>query len=77
MSPTSITMTGYGVSPGVAWAPLARMTPPVIPDPDEAPGENRRLAAAALDSTGPAAAHTSAQEMTEAFRAAAPDGKGL
>ncbi|SDN27254.1 phosphoenolpyruvate--protein phosphotransferase [Streptomyces wuyuanensis] len=40
MSPTSITMTGYGVSPGVACAPLARMTPPVITDPDEAPGEN-------------------------------------
>ncbi|MBD0842172.1 phosphoenolpyruvate--protein phosphotransferase [Streptomyces sp. TRM68416] len=33
-------MTGYGVSPGLACAPLARMTPPVITDPDEAPGEN-------------------------------------
>ncbi|MFG3309696.1 phosphoenolpyruvate--protein phosphotransferase [Streptomyces wuyuanensis] len=40
MSTTSITMTGYGVSPGVACAPLARMTPPVITDPDEAPGAN-------------------------------------
>ncbi|MEU2110272.1 phosphoenolpyruvate--protein phosphotransferase [Streptomyces sp. NPDC019507] len=40
MSPASITMTGYGVSPGLACAPLARMTPPVITDPDAAPGEN-------------------------------------
>ncbi|MER7817177.1 phosphoenolpyruvate--protein phosphotransferase [Streptomyces sp. NPDC096153] len=38
MSPTSTVMIGYGVSPGLACAPLARMTPPVITDPDEAPG---------------------------------------
>ncbi|MBT2369801.1 hypothetical protein J7E88_32155 [Streptomyces sp. ISL-10] len=42
MSPTSTTMTGHGVSPGVACAPLARMTPPVVSDPDDAPGGNRR-----------------------------------
>ncbi|WP_225320773.1 putative PEP-binding protein [Streptomyces luteolifulvus] len=40
MSPTPTTMTGYGVSPGLPCAPLARMTPPVIPDPEQAPGEN-------------------------------------
>ncbi|MBT2393953.1 phosphoenolpyruvate--protein phosphotransferase [Streptomyces sp. ISL-1] len=33
-------MTGHGVSPGLACAPLARMTPPVVTDPDEAPGDN-------------------------------------
>lgn len=38
MSPTATTMTGHGVSPGLACAPLARMTPPAVTDPDEAPG---------------------------------------
>ncbi|MET9671259.1 phosphoenolpyruvate--protein phosphotransferase [Streptomyces sp. NPDC006475] len=33
-------MNGYGVSPGLACAPLVRMTPPVITDPDETPGQN-------------------------------------
>ncbi|MFJ8636345.1 phosphoenolpyruvate--protein phosphotransferase [Streptomyces sp. NPDC093568] len=31
-------MAGYGVSPGLACAPLVRMTPPVVTDPEEEPG---------------------------------------
>ncbi|MFE5894765.1 phosphoenolpyruvate--protein phosphotransferase [Streptomyces sp. NPDC056462] len=38
MSAAFVTMTGYGVSPGLACAPLVRMTPPVVTDPDEEPG---------------------------------------
>ncbi|MFI1400422.1 phosphoenolpyruvate--protein phosphotransferase [Streptomyces sp. NPDC020681] len=38
MSTSSTTMTGHGVSPGLACAPLIRMTPPVITDPCETPG---------------------------------------
>ncbi|MDQ1006761.1 phosphotransferase system enzyme I (PtsI) [Streptomyces sp. V4I23] len=40
MSASSTTMTGYGVSPGLACAPLIRMTPPVVTDPAEASGED-------------------------------------
>ncbi|MEU0397249.1 phosphoenolpyruvate--protein phosphotransferase [Streptomyces sp. NPDC006208] len=36
----STTMTGYGVSPGLASAPLIRMTPPVITDPCGSPGDD-------------------------------------
>jgi phosphotransferase system enzyme I (PtsI) len=40
VSASSTTMTGYGVSPGLACAPLIRMTPPVITEPNETPGDN-------------------------------------
>ncbi|MDQ0848016.1 phosphoenolpyruvate--protein phosphotransferase [Streptomyces sp. V1I6] len=40
MSAASTTMTGYGVSPGLACAPLIRMAPPVVTDPAEAPGDD-------------------------------------
>ncbi|MFJ5779862.1 phosphoenolpyruvate--protein phosphotransferase [Streptomyces sp. NPDC093094] len=33
-------MSGYGVSPGLACAPVARLALPVTTDPDEAPGGN-------------------------------------
>ncbi|WP_406404906.1 hypothetical protein OH805_37605 [Streptomyces sp. NBC_00879] len=42
MSASSTAMTGYSVSPGLACAPLIRMTPPVIADPGEAPGDDSR-----------------------------------
>ncbi|MFJ9752290.1 phosphoenolpyruvate--protein phosphotransferase [Streptomyces chartreusis] len=38
MSPAFVTMTGYGVSPGLACAPMVRMTPPAVTDPGEEPG---------------------------------------
>lgn len=40
MSPTSLTATGHGVSPGLAYAPMIRMTPPVVTDPDGPPGDD-------------------------------------
>ncbi|MFH0518556.1 phosphoenolpyruvate--protein phosphotransferase [Streptomyces sp. M41] len=38
MNPASVTLTGYGVSPGLACAPMVRMTPPAVTDPEEEPG---------------------------------------
>ncbi|MDQ0945774.1 hypothetical protein [Streptomyces sp. V1I1] len=42
MSASSTTMTGCSVSPGLACAPLVRMTPPAITDPYGTPGDNPR-----------------------------------
>ncbi|WP_367318104.1 putative PEP-binding protein [Streptomyces sp. HUAS ZL42] len=40
MSAPSTTMAGYGVSPELACAPLIRMMPPLVTDPDEAPDDD-------------------------------------
>ncbi|MGW6955294.1 phosphoenolpyruvate--protein phosphotransferase [Streptomyces chartreusis] len=40
MSRGFVTLTGYGVSPGLACAPMVRMTPPAVLDPEEEPGSD-------------------------------------